>query len=112
SGIELFKEKLDKKTKVEDINKAIFELLIDSGAKSKIDEIIEEQKTYKRLDMANESAQIWNILIDILEQMNRILGNTKSNIKEYTGNLEAGLLNYEIGVIPPSLDQVMIGNLE
>lgn len=111
-SVEMLKESLSKKSCVRDINKAIFDHLVDISSKEKIDSLIEEQKSYNRLDMANESAQIWNILMDVLDQMNSILGEKSSTAKDYVKNLEAGLMNYELGIIPPSLDQVMIGNLE
>ncbi|OHW62529.1 ATP-dependent helicase/deoxyribonuclease subunit B [Andreesenia angusta] len=111
-SVENLRESIYRKTSIEEINRAIFSHLIGVGAKGKVDALIEEQKENGRLDMANESAQIWNILVDVLEQMNSILGSKKSTAKNYLQNLEAGLMNYELGIIPPSLDQVMIGNLE
>ncbi len=44
--------------------------------------------------------------------MTEIMGKVKVNAAEYCKLFESGLSNYKVGVIPPTLDQVMFGNLD
>lgn len=59
-----------------------------------------------------ESAQIWNIVVEIFEQMTEILGDQRGTLKEYNQVLRAGFASYEIGIIPTTLDQVLVGNVQ
>ena len=97
---------------IKEVNIFLFDLLVKLDIKQKIDDLIEEQRIYERFDIADETAQVWNILLDIMNQMTEIMGDTKVNSAEYSKLLESGLSNYKVGVIPSTLDQVMFGNLD
>ena len=57
-------------------------------------------------------AKVYEQVIDLLEQMAEILGEEKLSYDDFFSVLESGLEEMQIGVIPPSLDQVMIGDIE
>ncbi|AFS78915.1 ATP-dependent helicase/deoxyribonuclease, subunit B [Gottschalkia acidurici 9a] len=106
------KNKLKTKNKVIDTTRYIFEFLTEMKLESKIETIIELQKQKGNLDYVNENTQIWNTIMEIFDQLVEILGDTNISLKEYIKILESGLSNHEIGIIPPTMDQVLIGNLE
>lgn len=106
------REFFKKKNSITDINKKVFEHMMKMNIKEKIDILVEEQEREGNLDISSETAQMWNILIDVLDQMTEMLGNTEVKLEEYVKLLEAGLSNYKIGIVPPTMDQVTVGNLE
>ena len=57
-------------------------------------------------------AKVYEQVIDLLEQMAEILGEEKLSYDDFLSVLESGLEEMQIGVIPPSLDQVMIGDMK
>ncbi|WIV10639.1 helicase-exonuclease AddAB subunit AddB [Proteiniborus sp. MB09-C3] len=110
--ISAFKKRVKNKTRIEDITKYLFEFLTDMNIEKKLNNLIEAQKEKGYLDLVNENTQIWNILMEVLDQLVEILGDKKVTIGEYVKILESGLSEYEVGVIPPTMDQVLVGNLD
>lgn len=61
---------------------------------------------------AREHEQVWNAVMDLLDQYVEILGEEPVSLKSFTDILEAGLESLRFSLIPPALDQVLIGDLE
>lgn len=58
--------------------------------------------------MHRYTGSLWNYLIKFVS----LLGEEEIALKDYCELLDAGLEEAKVGVIPPSLDQVMIGDVE
>lgn len=52
--------------------------------------------------------QIWNVLMEVLEQIEGAMGDETCNLQEYRRILESGLATYTIGVLPTRRDVVTI----
>ena len=76
---------------------------------AKYQRLFEEQKD---LAAAKTYEQIYGNICEILDKMASILGDEKMDLEEFIHILEAGLSETKVGVIPPGLDHVMIGDLE
>lgn len=59
-----------------------------------------------------EHEQVWNAVIDLLDQYVEILGEEHVSLKSFTAILDAGFESLHFSLIPPALDQVIIGDLE
>lgn len=57
-------------------------------------------------------AQIWDALIQVLDEMVSGLGDERLELEEYALILSSGIEGIELGLIPPGLDQVLVGSLE
>lgn len=68
----------------------------------------------KRGDLVRmrEHDQVWNAVVDLLDQYVEILGEEKISVKQFASILEAGFDSLNFALIPPALDQVMIADLE
>ncbi|MED4206086.1 helicase-exonuclease AddAB subunit AddB [Neobacillus mesonae] len=64
------------------------------------------------LVQAREHEQVWNAVIDLLDQYVEILADDKVPLKSFSAILEAGFESLHFSLIPPALDQVLIGDLE
>ena len=80
-----------------------------------------EGKMQKKKEMFEEAGdllqaatyeKVYDQVIDLLEQMAEILGDEKLSYDDFLSVLESGLEEMKIGVIPPSLDQVVIGDMK
>lgn len=58
--------------------------------------------------LADEYAQLWKILCDVMDQFILILGDTELDAREFTRLLKLVLSQYDIGTIPAALDQVSV----
>lgn len=64
------------------------------------------------LNRAEEHRQIWQLVMDVLEKADAILGKEECFPSEIAKILEAGLEKCTMGVIPPTADSLLIGDLE
>ena len=64
------------------------------------------------LAMEKEYAQVYRIIIELLEQFVDLLGEEKITLAEYCELLDAGLEEAKVGIIPPSVDQVVVGDVQ
>lgn len=76
---------------------------------AKKQEMFEEEGN---LIQAATYAKVYDQVIDLLEQMAEILGEEKLSYDDFLSVLESGLEEMQIGVIPPSLDQIVIGDMK
>lgn len=103
--------KMRKKT-VRDITTAVYEFLV----KEEMQETISKMELFFQengeLAKAKEYSQIYKIVIELFDKFVDLLGDEEISLKEYCELLDAGLEEAKVGVIPPSVDQVVIGDME
>ncbi len=63
-------------------------------------------------DAARENAQIYDTVIELLDQIHVILGESNIGLAKFISIVEEGLLSYSVGIIPTTLDQVIIGDVD
>ncbi len=61
---------------------------------------------------AQEYAQIYRIVMDLLDKVSTLLGEERIRIREYGDILDAGFEAAKVGTIPPGNDRVTIGDIE
>lgn len=61
---------------------------------------------------AREYAQIYKIVIDLLDKIAGLLGAEKMSLQEFSEILDAGFAEARVGMIPPSPDRVVFGDME
>lgn len=106
------KSKVKNKTSVSELTKFVFEFLSEMNIEEKLSKLIEIQKSKGNLDFVNENTQIWNIVMEVFDQLVEILGDNKVSLRKYIKILEAGFSEFKVGIIPPTMDQILIGNLD
>ncbi|KGG81326.1 ATP-dependent helicase [Caloranaerobacter azorensis H53214] len=107
-----FNEEMKKSRKVSNKTKILFEFLMEINIEEKLEERIQILKEAGELEQVNENTQIWNIIIEVFDQLVEMLGDTTIGIKDYKKILESGFGEYEVGILPPTIDKVLVGNLE
>lgn len=95
-----------------EITEGLFMFLQDMNVQEKLDKWIEILKKQGKFDYVNENTQIWNTVMGIFDQIYEILGNSNISLREYHKLLASGFSACEIGVIPSTIDQVLVGSLE
>jgi ATP-dependent helicase/nuclease subunit B len=112
SPLTTFRSKTKGKIAVREICTALYEFLCDLEVPQKIDSLIEGFKIEGELDLANEYGQIWNILMEVFDQIVEVMSDQSISLERFGGILEVGLGEYQVGLIPPALDQVAVGSVE
>ena len=62
--------------------------------------------------LVKEYAQIYGIVMSLLDKLVEVLGDEPISLKDYQQLLEAGLGEAKVGIIPPSADQLVIGDVK
>ncbi len=61
---------------------------------------------------AREYAQLWRILLEIFDRIVGLLGDDAMTLKEFEEILQTGFDEAKVGLVPPGLDQIMVGDME
>ena len=107
----VFVLKQRKKT-VRDVTLAVYEFISAEKMQEQLSEMEQEFQEKGELALAKEYAQIYRIVLELFDKFVELLGDEQISLKEYCDLLDAGLEEAKVGVIPPSLDQVVIGDVE
>ena len=91
---------------------ALYDLLCETGAAKRIEELSEMFADTGMLDRANEYRQVWNTVMDVFTQIVEVLGEETVGTERFSDILSAGFAGHKMGLIPPSLDQVLVGSIE
>lgn len=97
---------------VKDITVALHEYFVRQQCQVKLKEMEEMFQEIGELALAKEYAQVYRIVIELFDKFAELLGDEKISLKEYCELLDAGFEEAKVGVIPPGLDQVVIGDVE
>lgn len=97
---------------VADITRAIYEFMVQENLQVRLAEQEELFKAKGELALAREYAQIYRIVIELFDKFVELLGDEQVSLSEYCKLLDAGLEEARVGVIPPEVDQVVIGDMQ
>lgn len=110
--IPLYKVFSGKNFTVEEQTYSLYQFLcslqVESQLKKKEQTFLEQGNQEK----AKEYAQIYKIVMDLLDKVASLLGDERISVREYREILDAGFLAAKVGVIPPGNDKVTIGDIE
>ena len=101
-----------RKKTVKEITLAVYEYLVQEKIQEQLAELEQKFQEDGELALAKEYAQIYRIVLELFDKFVELLGEEEIPLKEYCELLDAGLEEAKVGVIPPSLDQVVIGDME
>ncbi len=88
---------------------AVFHLLEEVQA---YDRLLRREEALLRRGMQAQAAQnrqVWQIVMDLLDQLHALLGDSRAPMRDMARFIEAGLTSASISSLPPQPDTVMIG---
>ena len=91
-------------------------ILYEFAVKSQVQQKLkaQEKKFHDQGDkaMEKEYAQIYGIVMELMDSMVEILGEETVSRQDFRQLLETGLTQAKVALIPPSMDQVLVGDME
>ncbi len=108
-----FEQSFDGRKTIREICMALFDFL-ENGIcfADNIKERIRRFEENGEMDEAQQYRQIWKILVDVLDQAVRVMGDDVCGMERFYELFGSALSKYEIGIIPSSVDMVSIGNAD
>lgn len=94
------------------IGTALYNFLQDTEVPQKLLRIASGYAKEGKISLAREQDEIWNLLMQILEQLSAIYGEEGSTVQTYRNLFQAVVSVSTIGEIPQSLDEITIGSAD
>jgi ATP-dependent helicase/nuclease subunit B len=110
--LEEFHNKASGRKTTREICEALFNLLCVLEVPQRINFFINKFEEMGELSLAGEYGQIWNIIMEVLDQTVELMENERMGLQKLLNVLKIGFGEYKTGLIPPALDQVLVGNIE
>lgn len=97
---------------VSDVTKALHSFFMKEELQQRVKEYQAKFESEGALALEKEYAQVYRIVIELLDQFVELLGDERISMQEYAELLDAGLEEAKVGIIPPSTDQIVVGDIE
>lgn len=85
--------------------------LRDGQIQSKLEWMGQHFEEIGEYRLAKEYRQVYALVMELLERLVRLLGKEKVSRKEFAEILDAGFAEIQVGVIPATVDRVMVGDI-
>ena len=95
-----------------DVTKALHTFFLKEELQKRVKEYQIRFEQAGELALEKEYAQVYRIVIELMDQFVELLGDERISLKEYSELLDAGLEEAKVGIIPPSIDQIVVGDVE
>lgn len=106
------KEEIKKNKTVSQITKGIYNFLIENELDKLLIKKQEELEKEGYIELAKEQELAWNIVVNVLDELNTIFGEEKISFEKYMNLMKMGLNSSGLGRIPQTQDQVIVGDIE
>ncbi|WP_243355328.1 helicase-exonuclease AddAB subunit AddB [Bacillus litorisediminis] len=91
---------------------ALYLFLEELEIPAKLEKWIQEAEESGQLERAREHDQVWDAVIRLLDQAVELLGDEVLSLKQFAEIIESGFNALTYSIVPQSLDQVLIANID
>ncbi|WP_409341355.1 helicase-exonuclease AddAB subunit AddB [Paenibacillus sp. MBLB4367] len=107
-----FEERIREAENARQMTEALYALLVEVHAPERLERWSEACIAGGLPEKAREHAQVWDSVIDIFDELDELMGGDELSVDWFAELVETGLENIRLGLVPPSLDQVLIGSID
>ena len=107
-----FKKQLAGLKTVKEITTGLYEFLVQNNIYEKLEQKIEELKQNNELEIAKQYELSIKILTDLFDEIVLVLGNKNITFDRYAKILKMGFNQSDLGTIPATADQVIVGDVD
>ncbi len=103
---------MGKREAAKDYVNHLYDFLVQNEVQKKLTEYEKGFEEQGDLTRAREYAQIYRLVMDLLNQIYGLLGEEMVSLQEFSDILEAGFGEIEVGTIPQNVDRIVVGDME
>lgn len=107
-----FKQNLSGVNSAEEITKRLYNFLIENGIDKRLEAKKDELISIGKTEIATEYETSWKIIVQVLDEIVLVFGDEKITFDRYMQILKTGLGNSDLGKIPGTQDQVILGDID
>lgn len=90
----------------------LYDFLCEIGIPERVEELILIYTQRGELEIAEEYKQIWDVIIQVMDQVVEISGDEGMDLDQFFSLLNIGFSQYDMGIIPHSSDQLLVGSVD
>ncbi len=104
-----FQKRIKKAPTLREKTESLYFLLEDAGAQGSLENWHKEALERGETEKAREHFQVYKLILDLMDQLVEIMGEEKVPLYLFVQLLEAGMERLRLSLVPPALDQVLVG---
>ncbi|MDF2941418.1 MAG: addB [Herbinix sp.] len=108
----LYEALKDKEKTLKDYTAALYDLGVTLRIEQKLEDYRKKFNEESLPLIAKEFEQVYRIVMELYDQMVLLLGSEHCTLKEFGEILDTGLVEVKVGLIPPGVDEIVIGDTE
>ena len=97
---------------VKEITTSLYKFLKENNIQEQMAKKVQKLKEENRLEKAKEYEVSLKIIIELLDEIVLVLGEQSITFDKYAKILKMGLAQSDLGIIPASQDQVIVGDVD
>ena len=90
----------------------LYDFLVENQVQAKLVAYQAQFEAEVQAARAREYAQIYRLVMELLDQIYQLLGEETISLQEFSDILEAGFGEIQVGTIPQNVDRVVVGDME
>lgn len=90
---------------------AVASFLMEMGIEEKLLDREEKFREMGEFNLAMEYSQVYGLVMDLFDRLAGLLGNEHVSRREYGEILDAGFSEIQVGLIPATVDRVVVGDI-
>ncbi|HEX8343081.1 MAG TPA: PD-(D/E)XK nuclease family protein, partial [Tepidisphaeraceae bacterium] len=94
---------------VRDLVRDFFDVMARLATRAKIEELIAEAVETHQVQDREEHEQVWARVSELADQLVDLLGEVEMTGSVFASTVQAQLAELELAIVPPTLDQVLVG---
>lgn len=106
------KKNTEGRIKIKDLTTEMYGFMESINAEETIRIRTEQYALEGERELELENGQIWDQIMDVLERLVAILGEEAVSVREYKSILRSSFGYIQMGIIPPTQDQILVGTVE
>lgn len=94
------------------ITKTLYEFIVGRNCEDKLNELAKKFESEGKMLLAKEYIQVYPAVMNLFDKMMELIPDSPMDVLEYSKIFETGMGEVKVGLIPLSIDQVFIGDIE
>lgn len=90
----------------------LYQVIIALGARDAMAQWMAAADLATEFQQRDEHEQVWRELVELLTSLRDILGTESIPLSRFIQILDAGLERFDLGLTPPTVDQVLVGQID
>ena len=107
-----FEQALNKAENAREMATALFDFLVSLDVPEKLEYWMKQEEGDGHLERAREHEQAWKSVLSFLDELVEVVGPEDISLDLFVKLVESGLEGMTFSLVPPAMDQVLIGSLD